>query len=86
MVDWAYGLNQYPDREKKVPKKDFREDKTVGQDMVENWDKLGFVVKTTDSKGRETYIETERDPDHVLAPRPALKLGPPTASETRSKA
>jgi hypothetical protein len=58
MVDWAFGLSAKPGKIVKA------------EDMVKNWDKLGFVVKSNDSQGRECFIEVDRDPNHVLARRP----------------
>ncbi len=63
MHDWTHGLEgkDQPTREP-TPK-----------DMIRNWDKLGFVLRSQDSEGREVFVEVDRDPNHELRPRPGPK-------------
>jgi hypothetical protein len=68
MVAWTYGLDHYAGRDNRG-----RRNRADELDMVRHWDKLGFVVKSRDSDGREIFIETERDPNHVLRGRPGME-------------
>jgi hypothetical protein len=39
-------------------------------DMIDYWHLLGFVVKTRSARGEVVFVESERDPNRELPPRP----------------